>query len=73
MEKPLRWGHGISQRQVSPSKSWPLGKITEVFPDKMGLVRQVKVRTRSTVLCFDQFISSAYLSNLSNQIELNLV
>ena len=30
--------------------SWPLGKVVEVFPDKKGLVRRVKVKVKSSVL-----------------------
>lgn len=37
--------------ETSPRSSWPLGKVVETFPDKKGLVRQVKVRTKTTVLC----------------------
>ena len=29
---------------------WPLGRIQEVFPDKKGLVRKVKVKVKSAVL-----------------------
>ena len=30
--------------------NWPLGRIQEVFPDKRGFVRKVKVRIKSTIL-----------------------
>lgn len=36
---------------TSPRNSWPLGKIVEIFPDKKGFVRQVKVKTKSSELC----------------------
>ena len=29
---------------------WPLGRIQEVFPDKMGFVRKVKVSVESTIV-----------------------
>lgn len=29
---------------TSPRNSWPLGRIVETFPDKKGLVRQVKTK-----------------------------
>lgn len=35
---------------TSPRNSWPLGRITEVFPDRRGFVRQVKVKTRTNEL-----------------------
>lgn len=30
--------------------SWPLGKVLEVFPDKRGYVRRVKVNAKSSIL-----------------------
>ena len=33
-----------------PWNCWPVGRILEVFPDRKGLVRRVKVKTKSTVL-----------------------
>ena len=36
---------------TSPRNSWPLGRIVETFPDKNGLVRQVKVKTKTNELC----------------------
>ena len=33
-----------------PRNCWPLGRIQEVFPDKKGLVRKVKVKVKSAVL-----------------------
>ena len=35
---------------TSPRNSWPLGRIMETFPDKQGLVRQVKVKTKTNQL-----------------------
>ena len=29
---------------------WPLGRIQEIFPDKRGFVRKVKVSVKSTIL-----------------------
>lgn len=37
--------------ETSPRSSWPLGKVVETFPDRKGLVRQVKVRTKTSELC----------------------
>ena len=37
--------------ETSPRNSWPLGRIVETFPDSKGLVRQVKVKTKSNELC----------------------
>ena len=34
----------------TPQNCWPLGRIQEVFPDKKGLVRKVKVKVKSAVL-----------------------
>ena len=31
--------------ECSHRNSWPLGKVVEVFPDKKGLVRRVKVKS----------------------------
>ncbi len=36
---------------TSPRNSWPLGRIVETLPDKNGLVRQVKVKTKTNELC----------------------
>ena len=36
--------------QSSPSNTWPLGRITEVFPDKKGFVRRVAVKTSTAIL-----------------------
>lgn len=36
---------------TSPRNSWPLGRIVETFPDGNGLVRQVKVKTKTNELC----------------------
>ena len=34
----------------NPRNCWPLGRIQEVFPEKKGLVRKVKVKVKSAVL-----------------------
>ncbi|KAK0153450.1 hypothetical protein N1851_004864 [Merluccius polli] len=34
----------------APRGSWPLGKVLEVFPDKYGLVRSVKLQTKSNII-----------------------
>lgn len=36
---------------TSPRNSWPLGRIVETFPDGNRLVRQVKVKTKTSELC----------------------
>ena len=36
--------------EASPRGFWPKGIVQEVFPDKYGFVRQVLVRTASSVL-----------------------
>ena len=33
-----------------PRGSWVLGRVTEVYPDKNGLVRNVSIRTKSSTL-----------------------
>lgn len=33
-----------------PRSSWPLGRVVETFPDRKGLVRQVKVKTKTSEL-----------------------
>ena len=35
--------------EASHRNSWPLGRIVEIFPDKRGFVRRVRVRTKSAV------------------------
>lgn len=35
---------------AAPRGSWPLGRILETFPDKKGLVRSVRLRTRTSIL-----------------------
>ena len=34
----------------APISYWPLGRIIEVYPDKDGMVRSVKVKTRNSEL-----------------------
>ena len=36
--------------ESTPRNVWPLGRIMEVFPDKQGYVRRVKIRTKSGML-----------------------
>lgn len=36
--------------ESSPRNSWPMGRITETFPDKRGHVRRVKIRTQNGTL-----------------------
>ena len=36
--------------ETTPRSEWPLAKIIEVIPGSDGLVRQVRVKTRSTTL-----------------------
>ena len=36
--------------EATPRNVWPLGKVLETMPDKNGLVRQVKVRTKTGIL-----------------------
>lgn len=36
--------------QAAPRGSWPLGRVLETFPDEKGLVRTVKIKTKSSVL-----------------------
>ena len=34
----------------APRRSWPMGRVIETYPDKNGLVRSVKVQTKTAVL-----------------------
>lgn len=34
----------------APRNSWIMGRITEVFPDKMGHVRRVRIKTKTNIL-----------------------
>lgn len=34
----------------APRGSWPLGRVLEVFPDKQGLVRSVRLQTRANII-----------------------
>ena len=36
--------------ESSPRNSWPMGRITDTFPDKKGYVRRVKVKTQNGTL-----------------------
>ena len=33
----------------SPRNYWPMGRVLNVFPDKKGLVRSVRIQTKSSV------------------------
>ena len=35
----------------APRNSWIIGRITETMPDRNGLVRQVRIKTRTSALC----------------------
>lgn len=35
----------------APRNSWIVGRITEAVPDRKGLVRQVRIKTRTSTLC----------------------
>lgn len=35
---------------TAPRGSWPLGRVLETFSDDKGLVRTVKVKTKSSIL-----------------------
>ncbi|KAK0141092.1 hypothetical protein N1851_021894 [Merluccius polli] len=35
----------------APRNSWIIGRITETMPDRNGLVRQVRIKTRTSLLC----------------------
>ena len=45
-KKSLCWGCSYIEDSITPRVQWPLGFITEVFPDKQGLERYVKVKTK---------------------------
>ncbi len=34
----------------APRGSWPLTKVLEVFPDKRGMVRTVKLQTKNNII-----------------------
>lgn len=34
----------------APRGSWPIGRVTEVFPDSKGLIRTVKLKTKTGFL-----------------------
>ncbi len=60
LQKRQKWLHPKRNIQVgdvvlvvdnqAPRNSWPLGLVEETYPDNNGLVRSVKVKTKSTVL-----------------------
>ena len=35
---------------TAPRNSWPMGRVIETFPDKRGLVRQVRIKTKTSRL-----------------------
>ncbi len=35
---------------TAPYGSWPLGRVLETFPDKKGLVRSVRLQTKTNVI-----------------------
>lgn len=35
---------------AAPRGSWPSGRVLEVFPDKMGHVRSVKLQTKCNII-----------------------
>ncbi len=35
---------------TAPRGSWPLGRVLETFPDKKGLVRSVRLQTKTSVI-----------------------
>lgn len=34
----------------APRGSWMLGRVTETFPDKRGLVRVVRLKTKTSII-----------------------
>ena len=36
--------------ESTPRNVWPIGRITEVFPDRDGFVRRVRVKTKTSTL-----------------------
>lgn len=36
--------------ESTPRNVWAIGRITEVFPDKYGFVRRVKIKTKTSTL-----------------------
>ena len=50
-----------------PRNAWAIGRITEVFPDKYGFVRRVKVKTKTSTL--ERPISKLCLLESIKQVE----
>lgn len=50
-----------------PRNAWAIGRITEVFPDKYGFVRRVKVKTKTSTL--ERPISKLCLLESIEQVE----
>ncbi|KAK7944331.1 hypothetical protein WMY93_000059 [Mugilogobius chulae] len=44
---------------TAPRNSWLMGRVIQVYPDKRGLVRQVKIKTRTS--CLDRPITKVCL------------
>lgn len=40
----------VIMNSSAPHGSWPLGKVMEIFPDKRGMVRSVKLKTKNSVI-----------------------
>ena len=36
--------------ESTPRNVWPIGRVTEVFPDRDGFVRRVRVKTKTSTL-----------------------
>ena len=51
--------------ESTPRNVWPIGQIAEVFPDKQGLVRRVKVKTKT----LERPISKLCLLELVERLE----
>ena len=49
-EKKLHVGDTVIVDESTPRKVWPIGRITEVFPDRDGFVRRVRVKTKTSTL-----------------------
>ena len=53
--------------ETLPRNAWAIGRITEVFPDKYGFVRRVKVKTKTSTL--ERPISKLCLLESIEQVE----
>ena len=43
-------GDTVIVDESTPRNVWPIGRITEVFPDRDGFVRRVRVKTKTSTL-----------------------